>query len=98
MARNLLESISLLASYSSLFAQRCVAGIEPNRDRCAELIEQSLAMVTPLALRVGYDKAAELAHEAYHGGKTIRALLVEKSVLPADEIDRILDPRKMIGD
>jgi aspartate ammonia-lyase len=39
---------------------------------------------------VGYHEAAELAHEAYHGGKTIRALLAEKGVLPADEIDRIL--------
>jgi fumarate hydratase class II len=96
MARNLLESISLLSSSSAMLAEKCVAGIEPNRNRCAELIEQSLAMVTPLAVRVGYDKAAELAHEAYHGGKTIRALLAEKGVLTADEIDRILDPRTMI--
>jgi fumarate hydratase class II len=55
-------------------------------------------MVTPLAVRIGYDKAATLAHEAYHGGKTIRRLLMEKEVLPADEIDRILDPRTMIGE
>ena len=96
MARNLLESISLLASSSAMLAGRCVAAIAPNRARCAELIEQSLAMVTPLAVRIGYDKAAELAHEAYHGGKTIRALLSEKGVLTADEIDRILDPRTMI--
>jgi fumarate hydratase class II len=60
------------------------------------MIEQSLAMVTPLSVRIGYDKTAELAHEAYHGGKTIRALLAEKGVLTADEIDRILDPRTMI--
>jgi fumarate hydratase class II len=53
-------------------------------------------MVTPLAVRVGYDKAAELAHEAYHTGKTIRKVLAEKGVLPADEIDRVLDPRTMI--
>ena len=79
-----------------MLAERCVAGITPNRARCAEMIEQSLAMLTPLAVRIGYDKAAELAHEAYHGGKTIRALLAEKGVLTADEIDRILDPRTMI--
>ncbi|HEX7520121.1 MAG TPA: hypothetical protein VF325_07525, partial [Candidatus Deferrimicrobium sp.] len=71
-------------------------GITPNRKRCEELVEQSLAMVTPLAMRIGYDKAAELAHEAYHTGKPIRKLLTEKGVLPADEIDRILDPRTMI--
>jgi len=96
MVRNLLESVGLLSAASSMLAERCVAGITPNRARCAEMIEQSLAMVTPLSVRVGYDKAAELAHEAYHGGKTIRALLAEKGVLPADEIDRILDPRTMI--
>ncbi|MBP2679690.1 MAG: fumarase, partial [Deltaproteobacteria bacterium] len=96
MARNLLESAGLLAASTTLLASRCIAGIEPNRNRCAELIEQSLAMVTPLAVRIGYDRAAELAHEAYHGGRTIRELLMEKGVLPADEIDRILDPGTMI--
>ena len=96
MARNLLESIGLLSTSATMLASRCVAGIAPNRARCAELIEQSLAMVTPLAVRIGYDRAAELAHEAYHKGKTIRGLLVEKGGLTADEIDRILDPRTMI--
>ncbi len=96
MARNLLESVSLLSAASSLLAEKCVAGILPDRKRCEELVEQSLAMVTPLALRIGYNRAAELAHEAYHTGKTIRALLTEKGVLPADEIERILDPRTMI--
>ncbi len=96
MARNLLESISLLSSVASLTAQRCVAGISPNRGRCAELVEQSLAMATPLAVKIGYNRASELAHEAYHAGKTIRSLLLEKGVLPAEEIDSILDPRKMI--
>jgi fumarate hydratase class II len=98
MARNLLESVGLLSASTTMLASRCIVGIQPNRNRCEELIEQSLAMVTPLAVRVGYDKAAELAHEAYHTGKTIRKLLAEKGVLPADEIDRVLDPRTMIGD
>jgi fumarate hydratase class II len=96
MARNLLESVSLLSAASSLLAGKCVEGIKPNRKRCEELVEQSLAMVTPLAVRIGYNRAAELAHEAYHTGKTIRALLTEKGVLPAEEIERILDPRTMI--
>ncbi len=96
MARNLLESIGLLSSATGLLAGRCVAGITPNRKRCGELIEQSLAMVTPLAARIGYDRAADLAHEAYHTGRTIRAVLREKKVLPEDEIEKILDPRTMI--
>jgi fumarate hydratase, class II len=96
IARNLLESVALLSAATSLLAERCVAGISPNRARCAELIEQSLAMVTPLAVKIGYNRAAELAHEAYHGGKTIRELLAERELLPAEEIESVLDPRKMI--
>jgi len=96
MARNLLESVSLLAAAASLLSDRCVRGIVPNRRRCEELIEQSLAMVTPLAVKIGYNRAAELAHEAYHTGKTIRQVLTEKGVLSAEEIDTVLDPRTMI--
>ncbi|GAB4373619.1 MAG: class II fumarate hydratase [Deltaproteobacteria bacterium] len=96
MARNLLESIRLLSSACRLLAERCVEGIVPDRRRCRELIEQSLAMVTPLAVRIGYNRAAELAHEAFHSGKTIRAVLLEKKVLPPAEIDGILDPKKMV--
>jgi len=96
MARNLLESIGLLAQAAALLSGRCLSGIVPNRKRCEELIEQSLAMVTPLAVRIGYDRAAELAHEAYHSGRTIRSVLREKKVLPEGEIEKILDPRTMI--
>jgi fumarate hydratase, class II len=96
MARNLLESTGLLSSAAGLLTDRCVSGIAPNRKRCEELIEQSLAMVTPLAVRIGYDRAAELAQEAYHSGRTIRALLIEKKVLPEAEIAEVLDPRKMV--
>jgi fumarate hydratase class II len=53
-------------------------------------------MVTPLAVKIVYQKAAEQAHEAYHTGKTIRAILREKKVLPDVEIEKILDPRSMI--
>jgi fumarate hydratase class II len=97
MARNLLQSIELLAAATTLLAERCVAGLVANRRRCAELIEQSLMMVTPLAVRLGYDRAAALAHEAYHTGKSIRAVLRERAVLTDAEIDAILDPRSMIG-
>jgi fumarate hydratase class II len=96
MARNLLESASLLSSAADLLARRCVSGISPNRKRCAELIEQSLALVTPLAVRIGYDRAAELAHEAYHGGKTIRALLLEKGILSPGEVEKVLDAGTMV--
>jgi fumarate hydratase class II len=96
IARNVLESASLLAACARLLSGKCVGGITANRDRCAESIERSLAMVTPLAVKVGYNKAAELAHEAFASGKTIRELLHEKGLLPPAEIDAILDPKSMV--
>jgi fumarate hydratase class II len=96
IARNVLESASLLAACARLLSEKCVGGITANRERCAESIERSLAMVTPLAVKVGYNRAAELAHEAFATGKTIRELLTEKALLPKEEIDAILDPRTMV--
>ncbi len=97
MAHNLLQSISLLSHAAELFATRCVEGLQADEARCAWMVEQSLAMVTALAPRIGYDAAAALAKEAYASGKTIRALCIEKKVLPQDELNRLLDARKMTG-
>ncbi|HEY3489042.1 MAG TPA: class II fumarate hydratase [Candidatus Deferrimicrobiaceae bacterium] len=96
IARNVLESASLLTAAAGLLSGKCVGGITANREKCAQSIERSLAMVTPLAVRIGYNKAAELAHEAFVTGKTIRELLTEKALMPKEEIDAILDPKTMI--
>jgi fumarate hydratase, class II len=95
MTHNLLQAIELLARGSNLFAQRCVAGLVANRERCQALVEQSLAMVTSLAPVIGYDRAAQLAKKAYDSGRTIRQLALEEQVLPAEELDRLLDPWPM---
>lgn len=95
MAQNILESISLLARVSRIFTERCVDGIEADKERCAELIEYSMAMVTSLAPIIGYDKAAEIAKESVSTGKTVRELCREKKVLPPDELEKALDPAKM---
>jgi len=90
------ESIDLLANTSRLLAENYISGILANADRCEELVEKSLALVTPLAEKVGYDKAAELAKEAFKEGKTIRELVKEKGVLTDEEIGEVLDPKKMV--
>lgn len=95
MAHNLLQSITLLASVAQLFATRCIEGIEANRERCEQLVEESLAMVTALSPRIGYDRAAEIAKTAYERGKTVRELVEEEEVLPEEELQAILDPRRM---
>ena len=95
MAHNLLESVRLLASASRVFADRCVAGIEANEERCAELIEGSLAMCTSLAPIIGYDKAAAIAKEAFASGKTVREVAKEHKVAGDAELDKALDPMSM---
>jgi fumarate hydratase class II len=97
MAYNLLHSIGILAAGCRLFASRCVEGIEPNEERCAALIEQSLAMVTALNEAIGYDAAAAIAKESVKTGKTVRQLCLEKNVLPKEQLDRLLDARRMTG-
>jgi fumarate hydratase, class II len=97
MAVNVLSSVELIASGARLFADRCVAGLEADRERCASLLEQSLGMATALVPRLGYDLAAAIARESVASGKTVRQLCVEKAVLPAAELTALLDPRAMTG-
>jgi fumarate hydratase, class II len=95
MAHNLLESIRLLANVADVFCDKCVRGIVANKERCCELIELSMAMVTSLAPKIGYDRAAEIAKESAKTGRTIREIAREKKVLPEEELERALDPIKM---
>jgi len=93
IAFNLLQSVEILGNGARLLADRCVDGLEANRERAAELVELSMAMVTSLAPRIGYDRAAEIAKESHKTGRTVRELAMEKEVLPPDELERALDAR-----
>jgi fumarate hydratase, class II len=95
MAYNLLQSIELLGNAARVFADRCVSGLEANRERCSALVEQSLAMVTSLAPIIGYDKAAEIAKESLATGKTVREIARERKVLDEAALNRALDPLRM---
>ncbi|MFQ5738867.1 MAG: class II fumarate hydratase [Acidobacteriota bacterium] len=95
IAYNLLQSIELLSNGCRVLAEKCVDGIEANRERCEQMIEKSLAMVTSLAPAIGYDRAAEIAKEAYRTGRTVREVASEKNVLPDDELEKALDARGM---
>jgi fumarate hydratase class II len=92
IAYNLLQSIEILANGARLLADRCVAGIEANRERAEELVEKSLAMVTSLVPRIGYDAAAEIAKESVKTGRPVRELVREKALLPEAELAEALDP------
>jgi fumarate hydratase class II len=95
IAHNLLSSITILANVSRLLADRCVKGIKANKATAEGFIENSLAMCTALAPKVGYDKAAEIAKEAYATGKTVRQVALDKKVLSAKELETLLDARAM---
>ena len=95
IAHNLLEGIRLLGNVSDILAEKCVSGITANRERCRELIELSMAMVTSLAPKIGYDRAAEIAKESARTGKTVRQICLEKKVLPEAELNAALDPVAM---
>jgi len=97
IAYDFLQSVEILANGCRLFADRGVRGITANVERCESLVEQSLALVTALNERIGYDAAAAIARESVSTGKTVRQLCLEKQVLPPDELDRLLDARRMTG-
>jgi fumarate hydratase class II len=97
MAYDLLDSISLLGHSSLNVATRLIAGLEADRERAESLVEQSLAMVTVLAPEIGYDRAATLAKEAYTSGRTVRQVALEKSGIPEDRLNKLLDPASQTG-
>jgi len=96
LARNLLESIRLLASASRLLAERCVAGIEANEDRLREYAQSSPAIVTPLNRVVGYEEAAKIAKQAMSENTTIRQAVVDRGhvasgAVSEEQLDELLD-------
>ena len=95
MAYNLLQSIHLLSNAVRVFTHKCARGLKADKDRCREMVEKSLAMVTALSPHIGHDRAAEIAQEAYKTGKTIREIALQQRILPARKLEKILDPWKM---
>ena len=95
MAYNVLQSIELLSRAARVFADRTVAGLEADRERCESLVEQSLAMCTSLAPIIGYDKAADVAKESFKTGKTVRQVAQDRKFMPDAELDKALDARRM---
>jgi fumarate hydratase, class II len=91
MARNLLESIRLLTNVSVLFADRCIAGLEADVDRCRSYAEATPQAATALNPLLGYERVAELVKESATTGKSIRTLVVEQGLMSETEVDAALD-------
>ena len=97
MAYNFLQSVQLMADAAVSFTDNCVVGIEARKDNISAALDRSLMLVTALAPKIGYDNAAKIAKTAHKNGTTLRQEAVAGGYVSAEEFDRIVDPKKMIG-
>lgn len=96
ISKALLDSITILSNGSRTFAERCVDGIEANREQCDQLVKRSLMLVTALNPYIGYDNAARVAKKAFAENKTLREVILEEGLLDEAALDKALDPMDMI--
>lgn len=97
VAHNFLQSVRLLADGMRSFNQHCAVGIEPNRERIAELVSRSLMLVTALNPHIGYDKAAFIAKKAHKDGSSLREAAVASGYLSGEQFDQWVVPANMTG-
>ena len=94
---NFLQSVRLLADGMVSFNHHCAAGIEPHRERMAELLERSLMLVTALNPHIGYDKAAQIAKKAHAEGSSLRDAAIASGHVTAEQFDAWVVPQDMVG-
>jgi fumarate hydratase, class II len=97
IAYNFLQSVRLLADAAKSFNDNCAVGIEPDRKRIKQLVDQSLMLVTALNRRIGYDNAAKIAKTAHKNGSTLRETAIELGLLTGEEFDAEVKPEQMVG-
>ncbi|MEM6288323.1 MAG: class II fumarate hydratase [Bacteroidota bacterium] len=95
MAHAMLESIEILTGALDAFRTRCLDGITANRERARELLEKNPSIATALNAEIGYDQASTVAKASAASGRSVRDVIVEMDLLPADRIDEVLDVRSM---
>src|SRR5690606_16339240 len=96
MAANFLESARLIGDACVSFNDHCAVGTEPNHKRIKELVDNSLMLVTALNTKIGYYKAAEIAHTAHKNGTTLKETALQFGNLTATEIDQLDRPKDML--
>ncbi|MFP4619379.1 MAG: class II fumarate hydratase [Spirochaetaceae bacterium] len=97
IAHELLVSIDLLARVTRGFRTEAVESMEADEERCLKWVHESLALVTPLARHIGYDRAAQIAHRAYSENRALFDVALEEKVMGREELEGVLDPRTMVG-
>ena len=97
IAYNFLQSVRLLADAAKSFNDHCAVGIEPDKARIKQLVDQSLMLVTALNRKIGYDNAAKIAKNAHKKGSTLKESAIELGLLTAEEFDAEVKPENMVG-
>lgn len=96
IAYNLFTSLDMLGRACRTLAERCIRGITANRERCRQLVENSIGLVTALNPILGYEKASQIAEEALRTGKSVVEVVLEKGYLSREELEQVLVPHKMV--
>ena len=96
IAYNILQSIDLLSDSTKNFANFCVKGIKANKDKIKRDLDNSLMLVTALAPKIGYDKAAQIAKRALKNNTTLKTEVIKSGLMNEKEYHKIVDPKKMI--
>ena len=96
IAYNILQSIDLLSDSTKNFANFCVKGIKANKDKMKKDLDNSLMLVTALAPKIGYDKAAQIAKRALKNNTTLKTEVIKSGLMNEKEYHEIVDPKKMI--
>ena len=95
IAHNILQSIEIMADSSKMFALYCVKGIKADKKRIQQLLDSTLMLVTALAPKIGYDKAAKIAKTAHKNGTTLKEEVLKEGILTEKDYDKIMNPLKM---
>jgi fumarate hydratase class II len=97
MIYNLLQSIRLIGDACRSFNEHCAVGIQPNKEKIEEYLNNSLMLVTALNPHIGYDNAAKVAKKAFEDNSTLKEAAVALGLLTAEEFDQKVQPKNMIG-
>ena len=95
LAHALLQSLDILAHAIAVFTSRCVAGMQADVERCRRYAEETIALVTALSPRIGYDRAAALAKEVWSSGRSVRDVVTDQGILTPADVSELLDPRRL---
>jgi len=95
MVFNIIQSVEILTNAVRVFREKCILGIQANRERCQEMVERSVGIITALVPYIGYEKASKLAKEAISSNKTVPEIIAEKGIMTSEEMQKVLCPRNM---